>query len=34
VSQFSASVQPGKYIFYCQVPGHRQGGMFGPLTVR
>jgi plastocyanin len=24
---------PGKYVFYCTVPGHRQAGMQGDLTV-
>ena len=26
-------IAPGKYIFYCTVPGHREGGMEGDLTV-
>ncbi len=29
-----AKLRPGRYIFYCSVPGHRQGGMQGTLTVR
>jgi plastocyanin len=27
------NLAPGKYIFYCTVPGHREAGMQGNLTV-
>ena len=29
----SAELDPGEYVFYCSVPGHREGGMEGTLTV-
>jgi plastocyanin len=34
VSQFSADFAAGSYTFYCSVPGHRQAGMQGKLTVK
>ena len=34
VSTFTATLKPGKYTFYCQVPGHEQAGMKGTLTVK
>jgi plastocyanin len=30
----SAELKPGEYVFYCTVPGHREGGMEGRLTVK
>jgi plastocyanin len=33
VSRVTATVKPGKYTYYCSVPGHERAGMKGTLTV-
>ena len=30
----SLTLKPGTYTFFCEVPGHRQAGMYGALTVK
>ena len=32
--EISAELVPGEYFYYCAIPGHREGGMEGTLTVQ
>lgn len=32
-TEVTAELAPGEYIYYCSIPGHREGGMEGVLTV-
>jgi uncharacterized cupredoxin-like copper-binding protein len=33
-AQLKVTLTPGTYQFYCAIPGHREAGMEGPLTVQ
>lgn len=33
ISKVTAKLKPGRYLFYCSVPGHMQAGMKGTLVV-
>jgi plastocyanin len=32
--ELKVDLKPGAYTFYCDIPGHREGGMEGKITVK
>jgi plastocyanin len=33
-AKVTVTLKPGAYTFFCEVPGHRQAGMYGTITVK
>ena len=33
-AEATAELEPGEYLYYCAIPGHRESGMEGDLTVK